>query len=143
MGIVSQRERFGARGTRAFKSFVSRSSDRRLERTIGSRLGLRLVFGRIAAHFPASAAGFAGELQCDLLRADGTVVMWTIDTRSGRAAVRPGAADQPAVTARLTVADFARVIGRDLDPGWALLQGRLDVSGDFLAVTHLGDVFGT
>ncbi len=128
------------RGAQAFRSFVSRSGDRRLEWTIGSRLGLRLVFRRFAERVPGFAVSFAGELQCDLLRTDGTLRTWTIDTRSGRAVARCGLADAPGVTAQLTVADFVRIVGGELDPGRALLDGRLDLKGDFGVVTRLGDV---
>jgi len=85
---------------------------------------------------------FAGELQCELRRIDGTLRIWTIDTRSGRAVARPGAADAPALKARLTVADFVRIAGGELDAGRALLDGRLDLAGDFSVVTRLGDLFG-
>ncbi len=130
------------RGTRGFRSFVRRSGDRRLERTIGSRMGLRIVFDRIAAGVPGFAVTFAGEFQCDLRRTDGSLRTWTIDTRSGRVIARRGVADSPLVTARLSVADFVRVVGGELDPGRALLDGRLDLAGDFSVVTRLGDVVG-
>jgi putative sterol carrier protein len=42
----------------------------------------------------------------------------------------------------LSVADFARLAGRDLDPVKALLTGRLDLKGDFAVAMRLGEMFG-
>ena len=54
-------------GERAFKAFVRRSDDRRLERTAGSARGLKVLFGAMAqAYEPDKAAGFSGDLQYDL-----------------------------------------------------------------------------
>ena len=97
---------------------------------------------QVAARVPGFAVRFAGELQCDLRRTDGTLSTWTIDTRSGRAIARSGPAEAPALTVRLTVADFVRMTAGELDPGSALLDGRLDLSGDFSVVTRLGMIFG-
>ena len=40
------------------------------------------------------------------------------------------------------VADFVRIAGRDLDPGKALLTGRLDLEGDLALAARLGEMFG-
>ena len=59
-------------GERAFRAFVRRSDDRRLERTAGSGTGLKVLFGAMAqAYEPDKAAGFAGDLQYDLRRSSG------------------------------------------------------------------------
>jgi putative sterol carrier protein len=42
----------------------------------------------------------------------------------------------------LGVADFVRIAGRDLDPGKALLTGRLDLEGDLAVAARLGEMFG-
>jgi len=42
----------------------------------------------------------------------------------------------------MNLADFARLVGRDLDPGKALLEGKLNVEGDFNVLTKLGEMFG-
>ena len=66
-------------GERAFKAFVRRSDDRRLERTAGSGTGLKVLFGAMAqAYEPDKAAGFSGDLQYDLRRSDGELVSWTV-----------------------------------------------------------------
>ena len=58
------------------------------------------------------------------------------------ATARPGRAPAPAVTIAIGLADFARLVGRDLDPGKALLDGRMSIEGDFNVLTKLGEMFG-
>jgi alkanesulfonate monooxygenase SsuD/methylene tetrahydromethanopterin reductase-like flavin-dependent oxidoreductase (luciferase family)/putative sterol carrier protein len=131
------------RGERAFQAFVRRSDDRRLERTAGSDRGLRVIFGAMAqAYVPESAGGFSGELQYRLTRSDGTVVDWTVAIDGERASARPGPARAPALKVKAGVADFVRIAGRDLDPGKALLTGRLDLEGDLALAARLGEMFG-
>jgi putative sterol carrier protein len=131
------------RGEQAFRLFVRRSDDRRLERTIGSERGLKVLFGGMAhAYEPEKAAGFSGELQYQLRRSDGTVALWTVAIAPDRARARPGAASAPALTLKLGVADFVRMAGRDLDPGKALLTGRMDLEGDIALAARLGEMFG-
>ena len=131
------------RGERAFQAFVRRSDDRRLERTAGSDRGLRVIFSAMSqAYVPESAGGFSGELQYRLSRSDGTVVDWTVAIDGERAVARPGAASAPALKVKAGVADFVRIAGRDLDPGKALLTGRLDLEGDLALAARLGEMFG-
>ena len=54
----------------------------------------------------------------------------------------PGGDGPAALTLRLALADFVRMAGRDLDPGKALLSGRLDLEGDFALAARLGEMFG-
>jgi alkanesulfonate monooxygenase SsuD/methylene tetrahydromethanopterin reductase-like flavin-dependent oxidoreductase (luciferase family)/putative sterol carrier protein len=131
------------RGERAFQAFVRRSDDRRLERTVGSDAGLRFLFGAMAQQFvPAKAEGFSGQVQYELRAGDGSRRTWTVHITGDRATVRPGAAADPALTLRIALADFVRMAARDLDPGKALLTGRLDLEGDFGLAARLGEMFG-
>jgi alkanesulfonate monooxygenase SsuD/methylene tetrahydromethanopterin reductase-like flavin-dependent oxidoreductase (luciferase family)/putative sterol carrier protein len=130
-------------GERAFKAFVRRSDDRRLERTAGSGTGLKVLFGAMAqAYVPDKAAGFSGDLQYDLRRSNGELVSWTVTLGPERARVRPGTASAPALTLKLGVVDFVRLAGGDLDPGKALLTGRMDMEGDLAIAARLGEMFG-
>jgi alkanesulfonate monooxygenase SsuD/methylene tetrahydromethanopterin reductase-like flavin-dependent oxidoreductase (luciferase family)/putative sterol carrier protein len=130
-------------GERAFKAFVRRSDDRRLERTVGSARGLKVLFGAMAqAYEPDKAAGFSGDLQYDLRRSDGELVSWTVSIGPERATVRPGTASAPALTLKLGLVDFVRMAGGDLDPGKALLTGRMDMEGDLAVAARLGEMFG-
>jgi putative sterol carrier protein len=131
------------RGRQAFKAFVRRASDARLERIAGSDPALALLFAAMTRVYePDKAHGFAGELEFDLRRADGRVAPWTVRVDSKRATARRGGAAAPALTLTLTVADFLRIATRDLDAGRALLTGRLDLAGDFSLAQRLGEMFG-
>ncbi len=131
------------RGAEAFRSFVRRADDRRLERTIGTAAGLRLIFSAMQRRFvPSRAGGFTGDVLCELRASEGGVLPWTVSISPGRAVARRGRPAEPQLTVRLTVADFVRLAARDLDAGQALLSGRLDLEGDFALATRLGGMFG-
>ena len=137
------RRRLEKRGEAAFSRFVHRASDHRLERTVGSDPGLRVVFNGMARRFrPDKAAGFSGDIQYELAPADGEAKPWVVSVNGARASARPGRAPAPAVTIAMDLADFVRLVGRDLDPGKALLEGKLNVEGDFNVLTKLGEMFG-
>jgi len=135
--------RAAARGRVALGAFARRSDDRRLERTIGGRAGLRIVFGALARRFdPAGAEGFTGALQFELLGMDGRRRSWMVEVGATAARSRPGTAPDAALVVKLGLADFARLVAGDLDPGKALLMGRLDVEGDVNVALRLGPMFG-
>src|SRR4051812_31121811 len=130
-------------GEEAFTRFVRSAGDRRLERIVGSDAGLRVLFTGMAQRFrPDRALGWTGAILYELRAADGRVKPWTVDVGRDRASARPGRAEQPALTLRVGVADFVRIAGRDLDPGRALVTGRLEIEGDVVVATRLGEMFG-
>jgi putative sterol carrier protein len=130
-------------GEAAFRGFVKRSSDERLERTVGSERGLKVVFRAMArAYRPERAAGWTGDIRYELKRPDGAVHTWTVSCDATSAKARAGAMADPALTIRLALADFIRLAGGDLDPVKALLTGRMDLEGDFDVAVRLGDMFG-
>src|SRR4051794_22620711 len=130
-------------GEEAFGRFVRGADDRRLERVVGSDAGLRILFTGMAQRFrPDRALGWTGAILYELRAADGRVKPWTVEVGRARASARPGRPEEPAVTLRVGVADFVRIAGRDLDPGRALLTGRLEVEGDVVVATRLGEMFG-
>jgi hypothetical protein len=127
----------------AFQAFVRRSSDRRLERTVGSGRGLAVVFGAMSrAYRPERANGWRGDIRYELKPARGDPRTWTVSCGDHGARARPAAAPDPALTIRLGLADFIRLAARDLDPAKALLSGRMDLEGDFDVAVRLGDMFG-
>jgi alkanesulfonate monooxygenase SsuD/methylene tetrahydromethanopterin reductase-like flavin-dependent oxidoreductase (luciferase family) len=136
--------RLAQRGEAAVGAFVRRSDDRRLERTIGSQPGLRVVFAGLARRFsPERARGFEGDIQYELApRNGGPPRRWTVSISDGRAVARPGGAPDPAVTFRIGLGDFVRLVGGELDPGRALLTGRLQVDGDLAIAARVGEMFG-
>jgi putative sterol carrier protein len=132
-----------ARGAQAFRAFVRRASDTRLERTAGSDAGLRVLFAAMArAYEPDAGQGLAGEIEYDLTRADGRSVHWMVRVDRDRATARRGRAAAPALTLTTSVPDFLRMAAGDLDAGRALLTGRLDLTGDFALAHRLGQMFG-
>jgi putative sterol carrier protein len=136
-------QRLAARGERAFGAFVRHSDDARLEKTVGSDAGLRMIFSGMAQRFvPEKANGFTGELQYELSGANGAVKHWVVAIVGDRARVRSGVASTPRLTIRLSLADFARMAGNDLDPGKALLTGRMELAGDLAVAPRLGEMFG-
>jgi hypothetical protein len=130
-------------GVAILRSFVRRSSDRRLERTVGSDRGLRFVFAQMArAYRPDRAAGWSGGIRYELTGPAGRVRTWTVSCRADGARSHEGAAPDPALTIKLGVVDFVRIAGRDLDPAKALLSGRMDLEGDFAVAMRLAAMFG-
>jgi alkanesulfonate monooxygenase SsuD/methylene tetrahydromethanopterin reductase-like flavin-dependent oxidoreductase (luciferase family)/putative sterol carrier protein len=141
--VAALRRTLGARGERAFQAFVARSPDARLDRTAGSAAGLRVIFAAMERQFvPEKANGFTGDIQYNLRREDGDVRSWTVSVDGARASARPGAAGDPRLAITLSVADFVRIAGRDLDPVKAVLTGRLELAGDFTVAMRLGEMFG-
>ena len=101
------------------------------------------MFGEMARRFePEKAAGFAGDIVYELRRTDGRVQPWTISVAGEHARVRAGDAVSPQLKIVLSVADFTRLAARQLEPGAALLEGRLDIHGDFALAARLGEMFG-
>jgi hypothetical protein len=130
-------------GEALFQRFVRRSSDERLERSIGSERGLRIVFRQmVRAYRPERTAGWTGDIRYELTASGGAVRTWTVSCGPAQASAREGAEPDPALTIKLSVADFIRLAGRDLDPAKALLSGRLDLAGDFSVALRLGEMFG-
>lgn len=130
-------------GEALFQRYVRRSSDRRLERTVGSARGLRFVFAQMArAYRPERSGGWTGDIRYELTRSDGAAQVWTVTCEPARARARAGAAPDPQLTLKLSVPDFIRIAARDLDPAKALLSGRLDLEGDFAVAMRLAAMFG-
>jgi hypothetical protein len=133
-------------GEAAFAAFVRRSDDRRIERIVGSEAGLRVLFGGMARRFvPEKANGFEGEIEYALSTTGGGVKSWVVEVTGPprpRASVRPGTAGDPRLKLSVPLADFVRMAARDLDPGKALMTGRLVLEGDFALATQLGEMFG-
>jgi len=132
-----QRVQAGAR------ALAGRASDRRIERVLGGAAAQRALFAVIASGFePDQAAGFAGSIVYDLGMSDGTRRSWTIEVSGRRATARQGAAAGAALTIRVPLADFVRVVA---DAGSLLpliLDGRLEMDGDLGLANRLADMFG-
>ena len=54
----------------------------------------------------------------------------------------PGIAQNPAVTFRMSVPMFARIASQEVHPAKAMMEGGLQVEGDFDVAARLGEMFG-
>jgi putative sterol carrier protein len=126
----------------AFGAFVRGRSDEQLDKLMGSNAGLRIAFGGMERAFvPESAAGFEGVVQYELESSRG-LRKWHVRISGERASARPGGSDDPAVTMRMSVPLFARVLAREVDPVKAVLDGDMTIEGDFNVAAKLGEMFG-
>jgi putative sterol carrier protein len=136
-------ERLQRAGESAFAAFVRGRSDAQLERTVGSNAGLRVIFkGMERAFVPAKANGFSGEFQYELTGRNGDRE-WFVRVEDGaRVTAEPGRAADPGVTFRTSVPTFARIASGEVHPAKAMLEGDLEVRGDFELAARLGEMFG-
>jgi hypothetical protein len=56
--------------------------------------------------------------------------------------VVPGIAGSPAVTFRLSIPDFARLVTEEVEPQELLFSGRFDIEGDLRLATRVPEMFG-
>jgi len=132
----------GRRSEAAFAAFVRGKSDRRLDRTVGSRLGLRLVFRGMERSFqPNRANGFSGDIQYEL-KVNGVIKAWLVQIRGPRIKTAPERSGKPAVTLRMAVPTFARIVAGQIPAAQAFLEGRIQVEGDINLAARLGEMFG-
>jgi putative sterol carrier protein len=130
-------------GESAFAAFVRGRSDAQLERTLGSGPGLRMMFkGMERAFIPEKANGFTGEVQYELTGSRNGNHEWVVRVDGDHATVAPGRAAQPVVTFRMSVPVFARIAAQEMHPAKAMMEGQLELEGDFEAAARLGEMFG-
>ena len=130
-------------GESIFAAYVRGRSDEQLERTVGSDRGLRLIFKAMQHAFvPEKANGFSGEVQYELTGPNGPK-RWVVRIEDGqRAVVEPGTAQNPVVTFRTSVPMFARIASQEVHPAKAMMEGDLEIHGDFEAAGRLAEMFG-
>jgi alkanesulfonate monooxygenase SsuD/methylene tetrahydromethanopterin reductase-like flavin-dependent oxidoreductase (luciferase family) len=124
---------------------VDGASDEKLEHRFGSAVAQRAIFtGMVRAFEPEAAAGFQGRLVYELSRpaTSAEPARWTIEVLDGHATARPGAAEDAALTIRLTLSDFVRVAAGTIDPAVPLLSDRASFEGDFALAARLPEMFG-
>jgi hypothetical protein len=132
-----QRVQAGAR------KLAGRATDSRIERVLGAAAAQRALFAVMTSSLDAgSAAGFEGCIVYDLGMSDGTRRSWTIAVRAGRATARRGGAADPALTVRVPLADFVRVITDAEDSYPMILDGRMTMDGDLALANRLSEMFG-
>lgn len=103
---------------------------------------MRLLFaGMRRIYRPDKAKDFRGEIEFSLDTPHG-VEIWTMTCLADRARMTRGPASDPQLRLRAEIADFLRVATGGLDPGRALVTGRLGIRGDFGLAARLGELFG-
>jgi alkanesulfonate monooxygenase SsuD/methylene tetrahydromethanopterin reductase-like flavin-dependent oxidoreductase (luciferase family)/putative sterol carrier protein len=141
-GRPSLRERAQELGQAVLALFVRGRSDQQLERTIGSRPAMRIIFkGMERAFQPDRAELFKGEIQYELNGA-GEPRNWVIRIDNGRAETFPGHSSDPTVTFRMSIPTFARIAAGEVHPAKAMFEGDLEIEGDFEVAARLPDMFG-
>ncbi len=120
------------------------ASDAAIERRLGTPRGQAWLMRRLAGRFDSEAAqGFVGELQIDLCAGGGSPSSpWTIAVGPLAARVRRGPAVRPAATVTIGVADLVRIALRQADADRLLLDGRLELAGDWRIASRIGAMFG-
>lgn len=120
---------------RAGPAISARVGDRVLERSLGHRWGLNLIFQAMASRFvPAAAEGFVGEIAYVRPRS----------VRITPATALPSAEPEPdaALTVSLGLADFLRLTTGEVDPVALVMDQRMQLRGDFMLASKLGPMFG-
>ncbi|MBX5468522.1 MAG: LLM class flavin-dependent oxidoreductase [Thermoleophilaceae bacterium] len=146
VGAVADDARLRAqrRGRDALRRLVAGRTDAELERRFGRRLVQKAVFGALArAYDPRLGGGFEGDIAYELRDGRGAAAArWTIRVGGQRASLLEGDGRDPAVTIRMRVADWARIVAGELHPVDALLTGRTEVEGDLAVAARLSEMFG-
>jgi hypothetical protein len=122
---------------------VGRASDHALERIFGNRQAQRAVFAMMASRFdPEKAGGFEGAIRYDLGLSDGTRRSWAIEVQGGKARAREGDAGSAALTIRVPLVNFIRVIteGESFLP--LIMDGIMTLDGDLDLANRMAEMFG-
>jgi putative sterol carrier protein len=126
----------------AFAALVRGRSDAQIERTVGSKAGLRILFkGMEQQYVPEKAGGFEGDILYELGTSRGAR-HWTVHVDAKRAVAEPRRADAPAVTMKVALPTFVRIGAGEINPARAMLDGELEIEGDFAVAGRLAEMFG-
>jgi alkanesulfonate monooxygenase SsuD/methylene tetrahydromethanopterin reductase-like flavin-dependent oxidoreductase (luciferase family) len=139
------RNRLRQLGVDVMSRVVRGASDEQLERRFGSDLAQRAIFSGMARQFePKFAYGFEGDIAYELAHHGNgkPLSRWTVRVRDGSAAAIPGIEGSPAITFKLSVPDFARLLAEEVEPQELLFTGRFDVEGDLALATRVPEMFG-
>jgi hypothetical protein len=134
-------------GQAALARMVRGRSDAEVERRFGRRVTQQAIFGAMArAYVPEVSAGFEGEIVYELRHVtdrDRAPDRWTLRVDDGKASAIAGAnGSRPALVLRMDLPDFARILGGELHPAAAMMQGKIEMEGDFRVAARLGEMFG-
>ncbi len=124
---------------------VRGASDDQLERRFGNAMAQRAIFAGMARQFdPKFAFGFEGDILYELSHHGDSRApeRWTVRVQDGRAEAIQDAEGTPAVTLRLSIPDFARLVANEATPQELLFAERFQVEGDLQVASRLSEMFG-
>jgi hypothetical protein len=134
------------RSRAALRKLVAGTSDPELERRVGSQAAERMLFEGMARSFvPRYAFGFEGDIVYELVHVtDGARPpdLWTITIKDDRASVSRGDGRDPAVRVRVQIPDFWRLAAGEIEPTAPIMEGRMEIEGDFQVASRLREMFG-
>jgi alkanesulfonate monooxygenase SsuD/methylene tetrahydromethanopterin reductase-like flavin-dependent oxidoreductase (luciferase family) len=129
-------------GEAALAALVRGRTDQQLHRLFDRGPGLPVMFkGMERAFLPERARGYEGEVQYELRGRDG-IRRFAVKIAGGRARAWEGSAAEPAVTLRMGIPAFVRIAAREAYPPRLLMEGELEIEGDFEVAARLGEMFG-
>jgi alkanesulfonate monooxygenase SsuD/methylene tetrahydromethanopterin reductase-like flavin-dependent oxidoreductase (luciferase family) len=132
-------------GQGALAKLVRGASDGQLERRFGKDFAQRAILTGMARQFePKFAFGFEGDIAYELTHHGNSRPRsrWTVRVQDDAAVVLPGRGGSPAITFRLSVPDFARLVAEEVDPQELLFSGRFNIEGDLTLATRVPEMFG-
>ena len=133
------------RRARAMARLVRGASDAQLERRFGSDLAQRAIFTGMAQAVRAEIRlRLRGRhrLRAEPPRQRQGPSRWTVRVHDGAATVVPGIGGTPAITFKLSIPDFARLVAEEADPQELLFSGRFGIEGDLALATRVPEMFG-
>jgi alkanesulfonate monooxygenase SsuD/methylene tetrahydromethanopterin reductase-like flavin-dependent oxidoreductase (luciferase family) len=137
------RESLRGRGQAGLRRVLRRMPDARLEQVFGSSQAQRALFGMMTRQFdPARAANFDGAIVYDLGLADGTRRPWSIEVHGGQARVHLGGSAGAALTIKVPLTDFIRVLITSGGFYPLILDGRMTMEGDLALANRMPEIFG-
>ncbi|MBN1527419.1 MAG: LLM class flavin-dependent oxidoreductase [Thermoleophilaceae bacterium] len=125
--------------------FVRGASDEQLERRFGNQIAQRAIFTSMARQFePRFAYGWEGDIAYELSHHGNGAppARWIVRVKDGAAQALPDPGGEPAVTFKLSVPDFARLVAEEADPQELLFSGRFQVEGDLGLAAKVPEMFG-
>lgn len=131
----------GERAGQALLAWLVRGrNDQQLERMMPFLVPM--IFKGMQRAFRADRAlGFSGELEYHL-STNGSLKKWAVHIAEGKATVRPGPAEQPRLTMKLSAPTFARISAGLIEPVTAVLEGKLEAEGELRLMNRIGEMFG-
>jgi hypothetical protein len=137
------RESLRGRGQAGLRRVLDRMPDTRLEQVFGSSRAQRAVFGMMTRQFdPARTANFDGAIVYDLGLADGTRQPWSIEVHGGQARIHRGGSADAALTIKVPLTDFIRVLTTSGSFYPLILDGRMTMEGDLALANRMPEMFG-